>query len=258
MRVALIFALLLALLSLALAAPKIRQQHAGVVAFDEDEDDDYDDSDTEIDDEGRIYKNPRNLPSPVCPRNEEQAELTGQKCLRKCSSDEDCKSKKKKCHCDGYCGMTCIKPDRECPELQRPDHSNMYVSGRLFGDKANYTCDHGYMLVGLKERSCRADGRWFGSNPSCKSDSAFFCKEPPRVKLTRNNALPEQTTFEVDSTIHYTCSHGYTTTGFSTAKCLFMKDVASWYGPDITCEPVNCGTPNDTDANGWRAGTLLT
>ncbi|GBP40678.1 hypothetical protein EVAR_36414_1 [Eumeta japonica] len=38
-----------------------------------------------------------------------------QKCLRKCSSDEDCKSKKKKCLCDGACGMSCIKPGAEPP-----------------------------------------------------------------------------------------------------------------------------------------------
>ncbi|PZC76745.1 hypothetical protein B5X24_HaOG204189 [Helicoverpa armigera] len=79
-------------------------------------DDDDDDDDTtqqsraDADDDGRIYKNPRNSPSAQCPRDEEQATLLGQKCLRKCSSDEDCKSKKKKCLCDGACGMSCIKP----------------------------------------------------------------------------------------------------------------------------------------------------
>lgn len=39
-----------------------------------------------------------------------QATILSQKCLRKCSSHEDCKSKKKKCLCDGACGMSCIKP----------------------------------------------------------------------------------------------------------------------------------------------------
>lgn len=78
----------------------------------DDEDDDWDDDDesAEADDDGRVYKNPRNSPSSDCPRDEEQATLLGQKCLRKCSSDEDCKSKKKKCLCDGVCGMSCIKP----------------------------------------------------------------------------------------------------------------------------------------------------
>lgn len=80
---------------------------------DDDDDDNWDDDEelsSEVDDDGRIYKNPRNSPSSDCPRDEEQATLLGQKCLRKCSSDEDCKSKKKKCLCDGVCGMSCIKP----------------------------------------------------------------------------------------------------------------------------------------------------
>jgi hypothetical protein len=29
----------------------------------------------EVDDDGRVYKNPRNLPSALCPRDEEQATL---------------------------------------------------------------------------------------------------------------------------------------------------------------------------------------
>lgn len=78
---------------------------------DEDDDEwDEDEESAEADDDGKIYKNPRNSPSTECPRDEEQATLLGQKCLRKCSSDEDCKSKKKKCLCDGACGMSCIKP----------------------------------------------------------------------------------------------------------------------------------------------------
>lgn len=36
----------------------------------------------------------------------------GQACLRKCSTDEDCKSKKKHCLCDGLCGMSCVKPGK--------------------------------------------------------------------------------------------------------------------------------------------------
>ncbi|OWR52879.1 hypothetical protein KGM_213341 [Danaus plexippus plexippus] len=76
----------------------------------EDEDEDETTPSRADADDGRVYKNPRNSPSAQCPRDEEQATLLGQKCLRKCSSDEDCKSKKKKCLCDGACGMSCIKP----------------------------------------------------------------------------------------------------------------------------------------------------
>lgn len=84
--------------------------------------------------------------------------FSGQKCLRKCSSDEDCKSKKKKCLCDGACGMSCIKPDRECPELQHPALGTVVMSGRTFGSRASYTCNHGYHVVGLQSRICQAYG----------------------------------------------------------------------------------------------------
>lgn len=85
------------------------------IAQQDDDDDDWDEGDDslESDDDGRVYKNPRNSPSTDCPRDEEQATLLGQKCLRKCSSDEDCKSKKKKCLCDGVCGNSCIKPGKQ-------------------------------------------------------------------------------------------------------------------------------------------------
>lgn len=44
---------------------------------DPDEDFDEDDDSAEADDDGRVYKNPRNHPSPECPRDEEQATLLG-------------------------------------------------------------------------------------------------------------------------------------------------------------------------------------
>lgn len=146
---------------------------------DDEDEDEFDDSDesAEADDDSRIYKNPRNSPSSDCPRDEEQATLLGQKCLRKCSSHEDCKSKKKKCLCDGACGMSCIKPgssveskkydfisgswaivfnlfneiisDRECPELPQPELGSVNMTAREFGGTAIYTCPIGYNVIGV-------------------------------------------------------------------------------------------------------------
>ncbi|XP_063237081.1 sushi, von Willebrand factor type A, EGF and pentraxin domain-containing protein 1 isoform X2 [Bacillus rossius redtenbacheri] len=209
----------------------------------------------EADDDGRVYKNPRNSPSPLCPRDEEQASLLGQKCLRKCSSDEDCKSKKKKCLCDGACGMSCIKPERECEPLSNPELGAVTLSGRLFGDRAAYTCEPGYHVVGLQERTCQADGTWSGSMPSCKQN--IYCTSPPHIEHARHNALPEQTTFDLDSALQYQCHHGYVTNGFPKAKCLAIDGQASWFGPDISCEPRSCGPPADIQ-HGWHAGECYT
>ncbi|XP_021914139.1 sushi, von Willebrand factor type A, EGF and pentraxin domain-containing protein 1 isoform X2 [Zootermopsis nevadensis] len=209
----------------------------------------------EVDDDGRVYKNPRNSPSALCPRDEEQATLLGQKCLRKCSSDEDCKSKKKKCLCDAACGMSCIKPERECGELTSPALGSVSLSGRFFGDRATYSCDLGFHVVGLKERTCQADGTWSGHSPACKQN--IYCTVPPHIEHARHNTLPEQTTFDLDSTLHYQCYHGYVTNGFPTAKCLAVVGVASWYGPDISCVPRLCGPPADV-SHGWHAGECYT
>ncbi|XP_076642778.1 hig-anchoring scaffold protein isoform X2 [Halictus rubicundus] len=269
MRPSALLLLFLCTLFIASSESKLRQQAAVVDDDDDDDDDDWDDDEDdddddqayqtkpEVDDDGRIYKNPRNSPSAMCPRDEKQAELLGQKCLRKCSTDEDCKSKKKKCRCDGACGMSCIKPERECPTLTEIPHGTMTVTGRFFGDRAHYTCDTDYFTVGLTERTCRADGNWTGTTPSCKKDQNSFCSQPPKVKNARHNALAEQTTFDLDSDIQYFCDHGYMTNGVRKAKCLLMEGNASWFGPDITCEPQKCNPPADI-ANGWHAGECYT
>ncbi|KAK0075726.1 hypothetical protein PV325_006452 [Microctonus aethiopoides] len=224
---------------------------------DEDDDDDIGNMRPEIDDDGRIYKNPRNSPSAMCPRDEKQFEVLDQKCLRRCSTDEDCKSKKKKCRCDGPCGMSCIKPDRECPELTAIEHGKMTVTGKLFGDSAHYLCDHDYFIVGLSERTCRADGRWTGDTPICKKDPNSFCSAPPKANNAKHYAPIEQKAFDLESQVQYFCDYGYETKGFQQAKCLLMDGKASWFGPDVTCEPINCGIPTDIPG-GWHVGECYT
>lgn len=46
----------------------------------------------------------------MCPRNREEASSRGRQCLRKCKSDADCISSKKRCLCDGLCGWSCVRP----------------------------------------------------------------------------------------------------------------------------------------------------
>ena len=46
----------------------------------------------------------------LCPRNREEAVIRGRTCLRKCNSDLDCISSRKRCLCDGLCGWSCVRP----------------------------------------------------------------------------------------------------------------------------------------------------
>uniref|UniRef100_A0A6P4EHA5 LOW QUALITY PROTEIN: uncharacterized protein LOC108042246 n=1 Tax=Drosophila rhopaloa TaxID=1041015 RepID=A0A6P4EHA5_DRORH len=144
---------------------------------------------------------------------------------------------------------------RECPELAQPSLGQVTVGGRHFGARASYACPHGYHVVGLQSRLCQADGNWAGAEPACKQN--IYCLKPPQIEHARNSALPEQETFDLDSTVQYHCHTGYVTNGFPRAKCLAIDNLASWYGPDIQCEPRSCGQPPDP-AYGWHAGECYT
>lgn len=63
-----------------------------------------------------------------------------------------------------------------------------------------------------------------------------YCLTPPTIEHARHSALPEQATFDLDSTVQYHCHTGYVTAGFPRSKCLAIEGKASWYGPDIQCE----------------------
>lgn len=47
-----------------------------------------------------------------------------------------------------------------------------------------------------------------------------YCLTPPTIEHARHSALPEQATFDLDSTVQYHCHTGYVTAGFPRAKCL--------------------------------------
>uniref|UniRef100_A0AAR5P298 Sushi domain-containing protein n=2 Tax=Dendroctonus ponderosae TaxID=77166 RepID=A0AAR5P298_DENPD len=84
-----------------------------------------------------------------------------------------------------------------------------------------------------------------------------YCLSPPTIDHARNNALPEQATFDLDSTLKYFCHTGYVTNGFPKAKCLAIDGLASWYGPDMSCEPRSCGSPTQIP-HGYHAGECYT
>lgn len=62
----------------------------------------------------------------------------------------------------------------------------MIVAGRLFGDKAIYTCEEGHRLVGAEYRVCQADGSWSASEPSCHKTGI----DPARSRLLSPRFCP--------------------------------------------------------------------
>ena len=63
-----------------------------------------------------------------CPERDEFS--AGRTCQRKCDNDNDCLNDRKLCLCDGVCGLSCIRPEKECPELPDPPHGQVHLTGR--------------------------------------------------------------------------------------------------------------------------------
>ncbi|GAB6024202.1 hypothetical protein CHUAL_008903 [Chamberlinius hualienensis] len=110
-------------------------------------------------------------------------------------------------------------------------------------------CDEGYRLIGTDQRVCQADGTWSLDQPECRK--TIYCEAPPNVHNAQHNAPKHAKHFELDTTLQYSCMSGYTTNGFSRAKCIRYNGTAHWFGPDIECQPISCGDPGHV-SNGYR------
>ena len=63
--------------------------------------------------------------------------------------------------------------------------------------------------------------------------------------------------FDLDTELSYQCDPGYKRKGFQVAQCFFYNGTARWFGPDLTCHPIDCGPPEDI-LNGKRDGDCTT
>ena len=66
---------------------------------------------------------------------------------------------------------TCTPVD--CGSLSLTNGDVQLSSGTTLGSTASYTCNVGYELSGSDRRTCRADGAWSGSTPSCSRELLF-------------------------------------------------------------------------------------
>ncbi|XP_072038779.1 uncharacterized protein [Amphiura filiformis] len=55
-----------------------------------------------------------------------------------------------------------------CGVLNSPTNGRVVVSRANVGGVAYYSCNDGYMVMGLDRRVCQGNGQWFGMAPSCQ------------------------------------------------------------------------------------------
>ena len=60
-----------------------------------------------------------------------------------------------------------------CPNLPNPSNGRVNQRGDRPGDRATYTCNRDYELVGESTRTCQNNGDWSGDAPTCKRQGKF-------------------------------------------------------------------------------------
>ena len=63
--------------------------------------------------------------------------------------------------------------------------------------------------------------------------------------------------YDLDTELTYQCLPGYQRKGFTEAQCFFYNGTARWFGPDLECQPIDCGPPEEI-LNGKRNGDCTT
>ena len=57
-----------------------------------------------------------------------------------------------------------------CPDLSAPRNGTVTVNGSRTGDKAVYSCEDVFELVGDVMRTCMNNSQWNGEAPVCQSN----------------------------------------------------------------------------------------
>ncbi|XP_052242297.1 sushi, von Willebrand factor type A, EGF and pentraxin domain-containing protein 1-like [Dreissena polymorpha] len=111
----------------------------------------------------------------------------------------------------------------------------------IFNSTVEYTCNHGYELIGMSTIRCLETGNWNSLETHCTLKN---CHSPPVLQYGYSNV--SKTTY--NSTVIYTCSSGYDMHGPNSITCL---ETGYWDKLEAKCTIKDCGAPPEL-TNGDR------
>ncbi|XP_035669071.1 P-selectin-like [Branchiostoma floridae] len=125
---------------------------------------------------------------------------------------------------------------RECPPLTAPANGMRTPTTRsnFYTNTITFTCNSGYVLSGVSPLTCRADGTWSNTIPTCGR------RQCPVLTATANGVRTPATgsNFYTDM-ITFTCDTGYQLNGVSTLTC---QADGTWSGNAPTCTSSGTGS----------------
>ncbi|XP_052811038.1 neurogenic locus notch homolog protein 2-like isoform X3 [Mya arenaria] len=121
----------------------------------------------------------------------------------------------------------------DCGALTAPASGAVTHPLTYEGQKASYSCDADYQLVGNAERTCLNTGLWDGSDPSCVEDCGALT-DPLNGDVTYANTI-------LNEVATYTCSATFKLVGNAMRTC---ETGPAWSGTEPTCTE-DCGALTD-------------
>ncbi|XP_078575827.1 uncharacterized protein LOC144861701 [Branchiostoma floridae x Branchiostoma japonicum] len=119
----------------------------------------------------------------------------------------------------------------QCPALAVPDNG-VLNGGNSYQDVVQFTCNHGYQLIGDSSRTCQADGTWTGAAPTCIGVQCSTLTAPENGAVNGGNSY--------QNVVLFTCYHGYQLIGDSSRTC---QADGTWTGANPTCIDIDsCST----------------
>ena len=101
----------------------------------------------------------------------------------------------------------------DCRDPGTPENSQRELTTTTYNSIVSYRCIMGYVLRGVSERSCEANGRWSQSPPSCVP---VDCEDPGSPQ----NSVRSLSATTLGNKVVYKCVEGYRLVGESMRECL--------------------------------------
>ena len=62
----------------------------------------------------------------------------------------------------------------DCGRLSSPENGAVTFRSTTFGSRADYSCNDGFLLLGLSSRMCMENGSWSGEAPVCEGKQGIL------------------------------------------------------------------------------------
>ncbi|XP_026709917.1 P-selectin isoform X1 [Athene cunicularia] len=140
-----------------------------------------------------------------------------------------------------------------CPMLSAPSWGELncsHLHGNFaFGSTCDFSCQTGFVLMGLESHECTAMGTWTGDTPQCKAISCPVLDPPSRGQLSCSHVHGN---FTYNSTCTFSCEKGFLRMG---AEMLWCEATGNWTRHAPVCE--EDGAPFLKQVLAYSSGTAL-